>query len=244
MLALIAALEIESLPIRRQLSAAECLPGEFQLYRGQIAAREVVLIHSGIGKASAAAATAALLTHLRPEALINFGCGGAYPGCQLKPGDLALANAEIYADEGSNSPTGFLDLEQLDLPLCRRGNQRFYNRLPIATELLKQVEPSLLSQVRREHFRFATGPFVTVSTCTGTDHQGEQRAHASGGICENMEGAAIAQTAFRFAVPFLELRGISNLAADRDRADWDMPAAFRSAQWGLQTMLEHWPETS
>jgi futalosine hydrolase len=45
-----------------------------------------------------------------------------------------------------------------------------------------------------------------------------------------MEGAAAAHVSRLYEVPFLEIRGISNLVEDRRTEDWDLPLAATNAQ--------------
>ncbi len=42
-----------------------------------------------------------------------------------------------------------------------------------------------------------------------------------------MEGAAAAQVAALHGIPWLEVRGISNIVEDRDLTKWDIPKARR-----------------
>ena len=44
-----------------------------------------------------------------------------------------------------------------------------------------------------------------------------------------MEGAAAAHICALYEVPFLEIRGISNLVADRDRGSWQVDRAVAVA---------------
>jgi len=62
----------------------------------------------------------------------------------------------------------------------------------------------------------------------------------TGGICENMEGAAIAQVCALYRIPFLELRGISNLVVDRNPQEWRLTEAADQAQWAVKTLLSGW----
>jgi futalosine hydrolase len=63
----------------------------------------------------------------------------------------------------------------------------------------------------------------------------------TGGICENMEGAAVALACQQLSVPLLEVRGISNLVEDRDTSRWNLPLAMSSAQNAIITLLQAWP---
>jgi futalosine hydrolase len=83
---------------------------------------------------------------------------------------------------------------------------------------------------------------VTVSTCTGTTARAIEIEARTGGICENMEGAAVALACRQLSVPLLEIRGISNLVEDRDSRRWDLANAMAAAQEAVIILLEKWPE--
>lgn len=243
MLVLIAAVPLETELLRQQLfpcEVREC--GRRDLLQGKLAGRPVALLHCGVGKANAAAATATVLEKLRPEAVINFGCGGAYPGSGLQVGDLALASEEVFGDEGVRAPAGFLDMEQIGFALLEKGGRRFFNRFPVDGALLGAARPLLADLALQQGVRLATGPLVTVSTCSGRERLGWELAERTGGICENMEGAAVAQVCAQYDTPFVALRGISNLVEDRDMTRWDLKLAARHAQLAVQALLARWPE--
>lgn len=241
MIALVAAVPLETALLRRALSPCEVRScGRLELYRGTLDGQPVVLLHCGVGKANAAAATALLLESQRPEAVINFGCGGAYPGSGLRLRDLALASAEHYGDEGVDTPDGFLDLEAIDLPLLQRKGQRLFNHFSVDANLLDRAQAILGDPAVRKDREVAVGTFVTVSTCSGSERAARALQQRTGGLCENMEGGAIAQLCCRYNVPFLELRGISNHAENRDLSRWDLPGAAATAQLAVRVLLSHW----
>jgi len=82
------------------------------------------------------------------------------------------------------------------------------------------------------------GRFVTVSTCSGSRQRGEELARRFHGICENMEGAAVAQVCLRYGISCLEIRGISNLVDERDMKIWDIPRAVEAAQRFVLKFIE------
>jgi len=243
MLALIAATSLETRTLRAQLGETTPLPGGFPLFLGKVGTEQVLLAHSGVGKVNAAACAAGLLGSYNPEALINIGCGGAYPHTGLNIGDLAMASSELMLEEGSNSPNGFLDLEQLGLPLVRRRQGDLYNLLPTSTVATDRIEALLRPWAAEKKLGLKCGLFITVSTCTGTREEGEQRETTHGAICESMEGAAVALVAARFNCPLVELRGISNLASRRDTSQWDIPTACKNVEDALLFLLQNWPRS-
>jgi futalosine hydrolase len=238
MIALLAAVPLETDLLRRALSPCEVRScGRLDFYRGTLERHQVVLGHSGVGKANAAAAATILLEQQRPASIICLGCGGAYPGSGLRVGDLALASDEIYGDEGVAAPNGFLDMEALGFALVQRNGHRYYDRFPADQELLRNSRDRIQDHADNTGLRLAVGAFVTVSTGSGTTAAGLALAQRTGGICENMEGAAIAQVCARYGVPFLEIRGISNLTEDRDLARWDLKAGAAAAQLAVRALL-------
>ncbi len=74
-------------------------------------------------------------------------------------------------------------------------------------------------------FRVLYGPSLTVSMVSGDDFIAGRRFETYGAFAENMEGSAMAQACFRFDVPFVECRGISNIAGDRCKERWRLDTA-------------------
>jgi futalosine hydrolase len=237
MIALVAAV-----PFETELLRAELEPAPHGCWSGRIAGTDVVLSQTGVGKANAAASCTEIILQQHPAAMIMFGCGGAYGNSGLRIGDLALASCEIFGDEGSMTPCGFYDLEKLRLPIATAGGRELYNRIPVNASLLRQLAPSLEAFCKAEKRILQTGPFVTVSSCSGTQLAGAELELRTGGICENMEGAAAALVCCRHGLPLLEIRGISNLVADYNPKSWDLPAATRIAQRAVLQLLGNWPK--
>jgi futalosine hydrolase len=73
-------------------------------------------------------------------------------------------------------------------------------------------------------------PFVTVSTCTGTDGAARDIETRTAGAVESMEGAAIAHVAHLHRLPVGEVRGISNIVTNRDTTAWRLKEAAAAAQ--------------
>ncbi len=243
MICLLAAVVEETDLIREALE--ECVPRSVNgvtLMNGRLAGHDVCLAHSGIGKAAAAAATVTLLSSCQPQALWLFGCGGAYPGSGLSIGDLALAEEEIFGDEGVATSKGFRDLSALRLPMLPGHGER-YNRWPVDPALHAWARPLFEEQAQNSATKLRCGPFVTVSTCTGTTAEAIEIGRRTGGICENMEGAAVAMACTQMSVPLLEVRGISNRIEDYDPARWDLAAGMTAAQNAVLTILPLWPGT-
>jgi futalosine hydrolase len=97
---------------------------------------------------------------------------------------------------------------------------------------------SSLAALPGECFQLAYGPSLTVSMVSGDRETASQRFQTHGAFAENMEGSAVAQTCCRCAAPFLECRGISNIAGERGKEFWDMDAAISHCQAIVINWLE------
>jgi futalosine hydrolase len=170
------------------------------------------IVETGVGPVNAAHGVTLAIAQQRPTTILSCGIGGAYPSSGLQRGDVVCAGVELYGDLGAQSPEGFLDMKALGFPVVP-GPTPLFNELPL------QVFP-LERRVR----------FVTVSTCTGTDAVASDMERRTAGAVENMEGAAIAHVANIHGIPVGEVRGISNMVGNRDKAAWRLKDAAEVAQ--------------
>lgn len=173
--------------------------------RGLIKDRTIVLVVCGVGKANAAHASGLLIERFNPSLLINIGVAGAYPSSGLSIGDIAIAEREIYIDEGLASSNGDLvSIKELNIPLSQHEGNTLYDTFDT------YIPPQVGSYFRQ-------GVFATVSTCTGSYKRARFIESQYNALCENMEGAAIAQVASYSAIPFIEVRAVSNVITDRSK---------------------------
>ena len=135
---------------------------------------------------------------------------------------------------------GFKDMEYIGIPLLKTATSVIFTTYPASEPLLKQALRTLGASSEPGRTGVHFGPFVTLSTCTGTTARARELEERYHGLCENMEGAAAAQVAGLHAVPWLEVRGISNIVEDRDMQKWDIPKAAEAAQKAVLRILEEW----
>lgn len=238
-LALLCAVSLESRLLRAALSEAEEITiGRKAGVRGELDGVPVLLLAGGMGKANAAHACTALLERFAVRGVIGFGLAGAYPGSGLQVGDVALATHSIYADEGVEVPGGWLPTDALGIPLMERGELRRFNDFPLDAERVSRASDAL----RRAGIIAEMGPFLTVSSCSGTTARGEELARRFGALCEGMEGAATAHVCALYDVPFLELRGVSNQVEDRDTQRWRISEAAEAAEGAVRIVVRSWED--
>jgi futalosine hydrolase len=183
--------------------------------------RDIAIVRTGVGPVNAAHAVTLFLAQADARAIVICGVGGAYPSSGLDLGDVVCAASECYGDLGATSPSGFLDMKSLGFPIVE-GPPALFNDLPM------QIFPLERSV-----------PFVTVSSCTGTETVARELETRTGGAVESMEGAAIAHVAHLHGVPVGEVRAISNVVTNRDTKTWRLKEAAAAAQEAVLSWIAH-----
>jgi len=208
--------------------------GPFLQVTGKMNGLPVLVVSSGVGKVNAAAATALLLQDRPPSLVIALGIGGAFPGSGLQIGELALATEEIFPDEGTANPNGFRPVEALGFSLLDTPEPRKPNTIPLTPNATAHARRVL----RQQGIPFRVGPFLTVSTATGTDSAAARLKRRYQPVCESMEGGAVAQICLRFGIPVMGIRAISNAVGNRRRRDWNVPLALDRLTEAVVHILE------
>lgn len=236
-LALLCAVALEHAELTAALADARPLEvGRKPAVAGTLDGRPVLLLAGGMGKTNAAHAATALLEGHAVRGVLGFGVAGAYPGSGLAVGDVALATAAVYGDEGVDAPGGWLSTEEMGIPLAQVDGVRRFNAFPLDAARVERARAALVAS----GVAARTGPFLTVSACSGTTARGEVLARRFGALCEEMEGAAVAHVCALYGVPFVELRAVSNAVEDRDLSRWKLHEAAVAAQRAARVVAGAW----
>ena len=201
-----------------------------------ISASKAHLVVTGIGAVNTAhALTQHLATRPKPSVVIQTGIAGAYVPAGVAVGSVLLADTEIYGDLGVLTPDGWRPMEEIGIPLVEASGSQAarFNYFPLDAALVARAAQAAGPLVSR------TGKFLTLSQVTGVRALGDALYERFGALCESMEGAAAAHVCALHGVPFLEVRGISNLIENRDRANWRVVEAADAAQKVVLKLLEN-----
>jgi futalosine hydrolase len=228
-IALLAPTPLESKGIRSKIQPS---PGKEMkiLSRGDLHGITVFFTHCGAGKVNAAHSATLLLENHDIERLILFGIGGAYEQSGLDIGDIAIAETENYGDEGIITSNGWKPMDFIGIPLLKK-EKEYYNSYKMDSKLCLQAV--IASKICG--FNVRSGNFITVSMCSGTQLAGECLRTRFNGLCENMEGAAVAHICTMYDIPMVEIRGISNIIDERDINRWNIEKAAANCN---KTVLE------
>jgi futalosine hydrolase len=162
--------------------------------------------------------------------VVLFGVAGVYGKSGLDGPDLldiCLAEEEVLADFGICFADGIEEFMAPELAT--------HNQFTLDAGLLARAEEAL----QRQDITCCRGRFLTVQCASGTKERGDMLAARFGGLCENMEGAAVARVCAAFDLPCLELRSISNRVEDRDTGRWRLKEACARAGAAVARVLEH-----
>lgn len=196
-------------------------------HKGKLSSIDIILMNTGIGKVNAAHTTTCIIEKFPVKQIMSIGVGGAYPGSGLNIGDIAIASKEIYGDDGVVTSKGLKGMKEIGIPLVQTGKKKYFNEYPITFPPLVRGGNRGLDGAP---CNIKTGNFVTVSAATGTQKRAKELEKRFNALCENMEGAAIAQICTIYKIPMLEIRGISNIVGVRYKRKWNLKLASESCQ--------------
>ncbi|WP_456384801.1 futalosine hydrolase [Desulfolithobacter sp.] len=182
----------------------------------------VARLVSGIGVMETALRLTSFFHHQGDvQGVVNFGVAGAYKGrpkgAQPELLDLCLARKEVVGDFG----------------ICLEDRVERFGAAGMVVADSFRLDPDL--RAKAENIlelggrSWYTGTFVTVCCASGTAARGSLLARQYDGLCENMEGAAVARVCEEFNLPCLEIRCISNMVEDRNRDNWKLAEACQRA---------------
>jgi adenosylhomocysteine nucleosidase len=203
--------------------------GQARQQRLTLAGREVLLVLSGIGLANAAgAATAAILTAraIDPDAaplVISAGSAGGV-GERVRVGDVVLGSEFVNTDADARA-FGY-ELGQVPgMPARYRGAA---SALSAAATPIRMPDGSVIT--------VHTGLLVSNDKFVGVEHAQSLLQQFPGVLGTDMESVSAAQTCFAYGVPFVAVRGISDLCGPEDHRTHVDDAADRSAIVVLETL--------
>ena len=178
-----------------------------EFYEGKLEGLDVVVVQSGIGKVNAAMCTQILCDRFGVTHLVNTGIAGSLCA-RLDIADLVVSQDAIYHD---------FDLRFWDRPIGQVPGMGV-TAFP-ADEAMIACAYAAAEKVNAGHTR--VGRVASGDQFICSKEQKDRIIADTEAICAEMEGAAIAHTAYRNGVPFVILRAISDKADDS--ADMDYP---------------------
>ncbi len=220
MFGIIGAMAGEVEELKNEMTAPEVVSiAGMDFFRGTIEDHEAVIVQSGIGKVNAAVCAQILIDRFETDAIINTGVAGSLRA-EINIGDLVLSTDAVQHD---------MDCRIFDYPI---------GQIPQMDVFAFPADPYLRQQAKRLCMEVNSDIAVYEGRILSgdqfiSDHEKKEWLYSTfHGSCAEMEGAAVAQTAFRNHIPFLIIRAISDKADDSaamDYSEFESQAAIHSA---------------
>ena len=176
-------------------------------YEGKISGNDVVVVRSGIGKVNAAICAQILIDKFDVSVIINTGIAGSL-NADINIGDIVLSKDALEHDMDATS-FGY------DLAVIPRMQESVFKGDEYLIDLTKKVCEENIKDVN-----VFVGRVVTGDQFISDKNKKNWLIENFKGDCTEMEGAAIAHTAYLNNIPFLIIRAISDKADDSAEMDY------------------------
>jgi adenosylhomocysteine nucleosidase len=206
-LGIIGAMTVEVETLKQQLSDLKISTrAGMEFYEGVLAGCPAVVVMCGVGKVNAAMCVQILCDCYGVTHIVNTGVAGSLCA-ELDIGDFVISQDAMYHDF-TVAPLGYEVGQVPGLPV----------RTFPADEMLMRAAMAAAQQVHPDHARI--GRIASGDQFVAGKEQKMQIIADTGALCTEMEGAAIAHTAWRNGVPFVVIRAISDKADDSAEMDY------------------------
>lgn len=186
MISLIAALEKETQTVIDRIeNKKQFYIGDKKCFTGKLFGKDVSLILTGIGKVSSALSTQMSIDKFNPEYVVNFGSAGGVNN-KIKLGSF------YYIDKCAQMDFDITEIDDVPIGYIQEYDRVFF-------ECAKNVKTSLL------HANLASADKFS------SEEDYLSLLEKNGCLVRDMEGAAIAQVCCSNNLPFISIKGISDV---------------------------------
>ncbi len=167
----------------------------------------------GFGPVVSAARTSQLIARLSPSRVILLGIAGVYPERGFGIGDACEFSDVAIDGLGAGSGSDFVSSREMGFPQWpgKEGQRGIDSELTLAPLKALTNKQTLL----------------TVCSAAGNRQEVEFRCQRfPAAVGEDMEGFGVAAACYLAGIPGAVIRGFSNLAGDRNKANWRIQPAL------------------
>lgn len=218
MIGIISAMDLELQALTEKLTdKKEQMHAGVMYYTGTLEGVEVVLCTCGVGKVNAAMHTQILIDKYHPTVIIQNGIAGSLSN-DVKYFDIVIGNELVYHDMQEFVLEQYGPLEKVYY-----ANQ----------ELVQKACRAASGESYQVHVgRIATGDWFVSNASDKENIAGRTKA-----LCTEMEGCAVAHTAYLNEVPFVVMRAISDMADDSAEVDYE-EFQYKAADRAVEIVVE------
>lgn len=180
--------------------------------------RPSLVVHTavtGVGLLPSSYAIMQLIARLKPDLIIQIGIAGSF-NPTLVLGTAVTVRQEMLADMGVHETDGYHDIFELGL----------------AEENVPPLELGAIVNHHDHLIESASLPAVSAVSVNEISTSAEKInvfAEKYKADIESMEGAALHYVCALQNIPFIQIRGISNLVGERDKSKWKIPESMLAA---------------
>lgn len=207
---------------------------------GMLDATPTRILVTGPGPVNTAMRLAVELETNRPLLVIQTGCGGGFAQAGINKGDVVVATEMIDVQLGIEPADPAKVIEEPPFPVLSTPAGEITHRYPADIVLADMACRAIRNAPLAMGCGVAMGPVGSVVTITATEGRAQALFDRFGLCMEAMEGAASAHVCLQYGIPFLEIRGASNMAGHRDKNEWDIPLAATNAAIAVCAFIAAW----
>lgn len=214
---IIGAMESEVTAIKAAMQDAKTKTiSQIEVTEGTIDGTKVVLAQCGVGKVNAAMCAQTLIVLFGATCIINTGVAGSLSG-DLSINDFVISTDAVQHDYDT-SPIGF-----------QKGEILYTGMVAFPAD--EQLRAKAVEAVKRAapESKVLEGRVCSGDQFIATEEQKQVITSEFGGLCAEMEGAAIAQVCYLNDTPFVIIRAISDGGDGMDFATFQEEAAKECA---------------
>ena len=180
--------------------------------------RPSLMVHTavtGVGLLPSTYAITQLIARLKPDLIIQIGIAGSF-NPTLELGTAVTVRQEMLADMGVYETDGYHDIFELGL----------------AEKNMPPLEQGAIVNHHDYLIESASLPAVSAVSVNEISTSAEKInvfAEKYKADIESMEGAALHYVCAMQQIPFIQIRGISNLVGERDKTKWKIPESMLAA---------------
>lgn len=205
---IIGAMDIEVDALKEQMvDVTRVNKASMEFYQGKLNGKDVVVVRSGIGKVNAAVCTQILADVFEVEAVINTGIAGSLRN-EINIGDIVVSTDALQHD---------MDAVEFGYPKGQIPGMKVFSF--VANAALRETAVRVCQKVNPD-IQVFEGRIVSGDQFIASAEVKNEIIKEFAGYCTEMEGAAIAQTAYLNGIPFVVVRAISDKADNSVMMDY------------------------
>jgi futalosine hydrolase len=171
---------------------------------------------TGVGVPACIYALTKKLSQQKYDLVIQAGIAGTFRN-QFALGETYFVKTDLFADLGIQEGNNFYTL---------------FDGGFLQPDLLPYTKAQLLNTTEN-YFNLKPANAITINTVSDSLAQTELYKKKYDADIESMEGAAFHYVCIQEAVPFLQIRGISNFVGERVKTNWKMKESIESLNENL-----------